>query len=97
MSADILLHLAGWIPLWVIALRITRRPQWGSILLGTLLAALVGGLCGVELRRHGVTADVVGWLVVPLLGIRVDELIRFGLIGGGGAAVAGALLDRTEP
>jgi hypothetical protein len=96
MGRSLLWLLLGWAPFWLAVWIIARPRRAGVILMGTGLAALVGGMCCAELRRHGVLADLPGAIPVPPLGLRLHEIVRFGLIGLGGALAAEAVLSRLQ-
>lgn len=97
MELDLLIFAAGWAPLWIAAWVRRREIRPGAIVLGALLAALAGGMCGVELRRHGVLLDSEPGWTLPLLGARIDETLRFALVGAAGAVLSELILGRKVP
>lgn len=89
----ILFLAAGWLPLFLGArlLRIRLRPA--RLGLGAALAAFAGGVCCVELRRHGLLALPLHAIVLLGNGLALHELCRFGFLGAAGALACEALLD----
>jgi len=94
MNRDLLLLAAGWAPLWLAALWRRRDVRPGRVLFGALLVGFVGGMCSVELRRHGLISPSSGDIELPVVGVRLGEAARFALIGAAGAVFEGILLSK---
>jgi hypothetical protein len=95
MASDLLWLAAGWLPLWAVALLLKQKLRWGRILMGAGLSGFVGGMCAVELRRHGLLPGAPGALVLPFHELHLDEILHFALLGAAGALGAEVILDRT--
>jgi len=54
-------------------------------------------MCGLELRRHGVVLDVTPGWTLPILGVRIDETLRFALVGAAGAVLSELILGGKAP
>jgi hypothetical protein len=93
---ELLLTALAWIPLWIIALALRARLRGGHILMGAALAAFVGGMCAVELRRHGLLAIGAGSVPLIVFGLRLDEILHFALMGAGGVLLTELFLDRAD-
>ncbi len=95
MWQSILLHVLGWLPLWVVALLLRQRIRPGRILFGAALAGFVGGMCTVELRRYGLLAAPFSSISLGIHDLHLDEVIQFALLGAAGALAVEILLDRA--
>lgn len=84
----------GWSPLWVLLLMRRRPVHISRILMGAGLAGFVGGMCSVELRRHGLLIEAAHSVPLLVFGLRLEEVLRFALLGGAGVLVTDALLNR---
>ena len=96
MMAALLLLAAGWLPLWALGLLLRQKLRPGRLLMGAALAGFVGGMCSVELRRHGLQSLVPGAPAVPLLDLRLDEILHYAFPGAAGALLLEITLDRTD-
>ena len=92
--AELALLLAGWLPLWALALFCRQRLRPGRLLMGAALAGFVGGMCTVELRRHGLQSATVGAPAVPFIDLRLDEVLHYAFLGAAGSLLIELALDR---
>lgn len=85
MSAGVLWLVVGWVPLWLLALKLGAPARPGRWLMGGCLAAFIAGVATAEMRRHGLLSHHPNEPYLPLLGLHVHEIVRFFLIGATGA------------
>ena len=95
MIRDFWLLALGWVPLWGFALWRRREIRFGRVAFGAALLGLIGGICSVELRRHGLCLTPPGAWVLPVLDLHLDEVLRFSFQGAAGVIVAEVLLTRS--
>jgi hypothetical protein len=95
MMPELGLLALGWAPLGVIALLLRREIRFGHVLFGAALAGFVGGMCSVELRRHGLQAALPESWSLPILGLHPVDFLRFAFFGAAGALLGEILLTRS--
>ncbi len=93
--SEVLLLAAGWLPLWILAALTRRKIRPGRLLMGAGLAAFVGGMCALEMRRHGLLAALPDGVVLGPLSFHLDEVLRFAFLGATGALAGETVLDRV--
>lgn len=96
MIRELGLLAIGWVPLWLLVLLARPRLKAGRILMGAGLAGFVGGMCSVELRRHGLQSLAPGAVPLPLVGLCADEVLHYALLGAAGALLLETALDRMR-
>jgi hypothetical protein len=92
---DLIWTALGWLPLWILARLTGSKPRPRRVLVGMGLAGFVGGMCAVELRRHGLLSSAAGALPLGLFGLHLDEILQFSLLGGGSVFLTEWFLDRA--
>jgi hypothetical protein len=96
MWRSLILHLVGWLPLWVLAVALRQTIRPGRILFGAALVGFVGGMCTVELRRYGLLAAPGSAISLPIHDLHLDEVIQFAILGAAGALASEIFLDRAR-
>ena len=97
MILDLLLLALGWLPLWAVALLLRPRFRASRIAMGAALTGAIGGMCAAELRRHGIAPAAAGSIpLIPLLDLRLEDVLRFAFLGGSAAFLLDNALDRVE-
>ena len=86
--------LIAWLPLWVVLYACSRTVRPGRLLLGAAFVGFVGAICFVEFRRYGLLEEAAGGIALPLLGLRLADLVRFALLGLSATWTAGVVLER---
>ena len=94
MTGELALLAAGWLPLWALALLFRQRLRPGRLLMGAALAGFIGGMCTVELRRHGLQTATVDTIAVPFIDLRLDEVLHFAFLGASASLLVEMALDR---
>jgi hypothetical protein len=85
----------GWLPVWAVAFWRRREVHFARVGFAAALVGFIGGMCSVELRRHGLQEIAPGSWSLPVLGLRVEEILRFALQGAAGAILCEVLLSRA--
>ncbi len=86
--------LLAWLPLLIVVKAAGGRWRPRRIAFGAALAAFAGGMCMVEFRRYGVLSPPGDSVPLPLLGLRLEDLLLFGILGAAGAVLAETIFDR---